>query len=66
MIWRESVRRSLRVTRERLKINGIRPYACGGSCTAASNLTSNYVFKPTPEQALRSFWLSGRRGLTRR
>ena len=66
MIWRESVRRSLRVTRERLKINSIRPSARGGSCTVASNLTSNYVFKPTTEQALRTIWLRCRRGLTRR
>ena len=52
--------------RESLKINSICPSACGGSCIVASNLTSNYVFKPTPEQALRTIWLRCRRGLTRR
>ena len=66
MAWRKYERRSLRVTRERLKINSIRPSARGGSCTVASNLTSNYVFKPTPEQALRTIWPRCRRGLTRR
>ena len=65
-IGKKQERGSLRVSPERLKINSIRPSACGGSCIVASNLTSNYVFKPTPEQALRSAWLCGRRGLTRR
>ena len=54
------------VNREKLKINNMRPRAFGGSCIVARNLTSNYVFKPTPEQALRTTWLRGRRGLTRR
>ena len=54
------------MNRLRLKINSIRPSACGGSCTVASNLTSNYVFKPTPEQARLTIWLRCRRGLTRR
>ena len=29
-------------------------------------LRPNYAFKPTPEQALRSIWPYGRRGLMRR
>jgi hypothetical protein len=27
-------------------------------------LSSNYMFKPTPELTLRLHWLGGRRGLT--
>ena len=42
----------MRVNRQRLNINSVRFSACGGSRIVASNLTSNYVFKPTPEQAL--------------
>jgi len=49
-----------------LNINSVRFSACGGSRIVASNLTSNYVFKPTPEQARRTIWLRCRRGLTRR
>ncbi len=29
-------------------------FGFGGSGKVASNLTSNYVFKPTPDQALRT------------
>ena len=48
------------------KIKSMTFLAFGGSGTVARNLTSNYVFKPTPDQALGSNRACGRRGLTRR
>ena len=57
---------ALRGTSRGRNINSMSLLAVGCSGCMARNLKSNYVFKPTPEQALRSTWLCGRRGLTRR
>ena len=44
-----------------------RAFGVGGDCEYwCEEKTPNYVFKPTPEQALRTNWLRCRRGLTRR
>ena len=49
------------------KINSMTFLAFGGSDTVARNLTSNYAFKPSAEQALRmNRGISCRAGLMRR